>query len=273
VRTGKVGSAPTGIALDYRGRFDAWLPKLSVHYQAGDAATFGALIQRAYNPGGTSISLARRAEDSFAAEALWNYEAFVRSTFAGGRGSLAANLFYNDIENAQRQQLVPVPAADGGTVFATEFANAPRARTYGAEAELRWRSGDRLSLRVGMALLRTQVRRTVLATDPTLGKDFQRSPRFSAAAGVDWRPLDPLRLSASLRHHGRYFSDDANALSRQINRSTMVDLRASYDAGPVTFLGYARNALDSFALNYLFTPTFGTASDPRELGIGIESNF
>lgn len=197
----------------------------------------------------------------------------MRSTFADGRGSLAANLFYNDIRNAQRQQLVPVAVTGGGTVFATEFANAPRARTYGAEVELAWTSGNRLSLRLGAALLRTRVVQTVLATDPTRDKEFQRSPRFSAAAGVDWRPLEALRLSASLRHHGRYFSDDSNTLSRQIGQSTIVDIRANYTAGPVTILGYARNAFDSFALNYLFTPTFGTAQDPRELGIGVEARF
>lgn len=272
-RVGKVGAPPAGVSLDYDGRFDAWLPKLSVQYDLDDATSVGALVQRAYNPGGTSISLARRAEDSFEAETLWNYEMFLRSEFADGRGSLATNLFYNDIENAQRQQLVPIVVAGGGTIFATEFANAPRARTYGVEADLAWRADDRLSLRLGAALLRTQVLRTVFANDPTLGKEFQRSPRFSSAVGVDWRTIDPLRLSASLRHHGRYFSDDANTYSRQIGQSTTVDLRAIYTAGSITLLGYARNAFNSFALNYLFTPTFGAAQDPRELGVGVEARF
>jgi hypothetical protein len=37
------------------------------------------------------------------------------------------------------------------------------------------------------------------------------------------------------------------------------------------FLGQI--ALNHFALTYLFSPTFGTAADPQELGIGMESRF
>jgi outer membrane receptor protein involved in Fe transport len=37
--------------------------------------------------------------------------------------------------------------------------------------------------------------------------------------------------------------------------------------------GYVRNAFDAFYLTYLFTPTFGTPGDPREIGIGIEARF
>lgn len=271
-RFGQVGAAPTGIALAYDGRFEAWLPKLSLSYDFHPTVTAGVLVQRAYNPGGTSVSLSRRVGDSFGAETLLNYEGFVRSSFAGGRGTLAANLFTNSIRNAQRQQLVPVSVIGGGTIFATDFANAPRARTSGAEAEFSWRTG-RLSVRAGLGLLRTRVVETVLPADVTRGKDFQRSPRLSAAGGIDWTPVSPLRLSMQIRHHSGYFSDDANTPARRIPAATIVDLRGAFTAGKVTLLGYARNALNAFTLNYLFTPTFGTADDPRELGVGIEARF
>jgi outer membrane receptor protein involved in Fe transport len=272
-RFGAVGKTPRGIALDYDGQFDAWLPKLSVSYDFDSELTAGVLVQRSYNPGGTSISLARRAEDRFEAETLWNYEGFVRVSLPAGRGTFAANVFYNNIKNAQRQQLVPVVATDGGTVFAVEFANAPAARAYGLEAELSWRPAPRLSLRSAVGLLRTRVVRTVLTTDPSVGKAFQRSPRFSFSGGIDWRPFDPLRLTAQVRHRSGYFSDDANTPARRVSGATIVDLRSAYTTGGVTVFGYVRNVLDAFVLNYLFSPTFGTAEDPRELGAGVAFSF
>jgi outer membrane receptor protein involved in Fe transport len=271
-REGRVGNPPSGIVLAYDGEFDAWLPKVSLSYDLSRDVTAGLLVQKAYNPGGTSISLSRRVADTFEAESLWNYEAFLRTTFDGARGLLSANVFFNDIRDAQRQQLVPVAVAGGGTIFATEFANAPKARTYGAEAEVSWRS-KQITLRAGLGMLRTKVVETVLPTDITRGRDFQRSPKLSAAAAIDWTPSEPLRLSAQVRHHSGYFSDDANTLARRIPAATIVDLRGAFTAGKVTVFGYARNALNAFTLSYLFTPTFGTANDPREIGLGIEARF
>lgn len=272
-RVGGVGSGPGAMVLDYDETFDAWLPKLSIAYDVTDEVTTGVLVQRAYNPGGTSISLLRRSQDSFEAETLWNYEAFLRGSFAGGRATLAANLFYNEISDAQRSQLVEIRLADGSPFLTTEFANAPAAEAYGFELELGWRPSRRLSFRAGMGLLETETLRTVLPNDPTLGREFQRSPHFSAAAAVDWLPLEAMRLSAQVRHTGPYFSDDVSTVSRRIPAATIVDARAAYTVGPATFFAYVRNAFDAFHLTYLFTPTFGTAGDPRQLGLGIDARF
>lgn len=268
-REGQVGI----IALDYDETFDAWLPKASIAYSTSGRSTFGVLVQRAFNPGGTTISLARRVKDSFDAETLWSYEAFARSTFAGGKGSLAANLFYNDINNAQRPQTVEIRLPDGSSLFASEIANAPSAASYGMEIEAGWRASNRFSLRLGIGLLDTKMRRTLLPTDPIAGKQFQRSPNFSAAAAIDWQPVNRLRLSAQLRTNSDYFSDDANNPARRIDGSTRLDARAAYTWRGLTVFGHARNAFDTFYLTYLFTPTFATAGDPREFGVGIEARF
>jgi outer membrane receptor protein involved in Fe transport len=272
-RRGAVGSPPTGIIVDYEASFSAWLPKVSLVYAISDAVNTGLLVQRAYNPGGTSVSLLRRAEDRFEAERLTNVEGFVRAGFGAGRGNLSLNVFQSWIENSQRQQLVPVSVPGGGVIFATEFANAPEATSYGLEMEVGWRASPRLTLRAGMGLLRTRLDRTLLPTDATLGKEFQRSPRLSASAFAEWKPLPRLRLSAQARYHSRYFSDDANTLSRRVGAATIVDLRAAWEGRRATLFGYARNAFNRFALTYLFTPTFGAAEDGREAGVGLEARF
>jgi len=268
----RVGGVST-IVLDYDKSFDAWLPKLSMSYNISQNVTVGALIQRAYNPGGISISLSRRESDTFAAESLWNYEGFFRAKSADGRASFSANAFYNDIKDAQRPQFVAIALPDGDVFYDTEFANAPAARTYGLEASFGWRATDKLDLNVGLGLLDTKVVRTLEQDDQTLGKSFQRSPAFSASGAIDWKPIEELRLSVQIRHQSGYFSDDKNDLARRIGASTVVDGRASYTMGQFTIFAYARNLFDSFYMTYIFNPALGTAGKPRELGAGIEAQF
>lgn len=272
-REGQVGPVGRGITIDYDEGFEAWLPKVSVAYDITNSATIGFLAQRAFNPGGTTVNLATRRQDDFGAEQLWNYEAFVRGSFARGRGTLAANVFYNDIKDAQRAQTIEFIAPDGLPFRTTQIANAPSAMSYGSELELTWRASSRLSMRLGLGLLETKIRRTLSLADPIRGKAFQRSPRFSAAAAIDWQPIDDLRLSAQLRTASGYFSDDANTPSRRVDGSTTVNARAAYTTGTVTVSGYVRNAFNALNLTYLFTPTFGTAGDPREFGLGVEKRF
>lgn len=270
--------------LDYDRRFDAWLPKLSVALDLGRDVTVGLLTQRAFNPGGVTIVQLTLETDEFAAETLWNYEAFLRAGFAGGRGTLRANLFYNDITGAQRSRsfLVALPA--GPPRLATEIVNTPAAESYGAEFDFGWRATNRLSLSLGVGLLETKILRTLSPNDPLLGKRFQRSPNASASATIDWQPVDGLRISAQARKNSGYFSDDANTPALRIEGSTVVNARAAWTHGGLTVFGYARNLFDRFYLTYLFPaqarpaplpprPIIGAAADPREIGFGIETRF
>jgi outer membrane receptor protein involved in Fe transport len=272
-RAGQVGPVGPGITVDYGRRFGAWLPKLSLAYDVATDVTLGVLAQRAFNPGGTTVNLATRAQDDFDAEALWNYEAFVRASFARGRGTIAINVFDNDIHDAQRPQTIEFVASGGGTFNTVQIANAPSARSRGMEVDVGVRPTSRLHLQLGMALLDTKIRRTLVRSDPILGKKFQRAPVLGAAASIDWRPVDAWSLSAQLRGNSAYYSDDANSPARRIDGSMTLDARAAFTRRGSTFFGYVRNAFDNFYLTYLFTPTLGTAGDPREFGIGIDKNF
>lgn len=276
-REGQIGPLGPGISLDYDETFDAWLPKVSVSYELSETTTAGILVQRAYNPGGTTISLRTRREDSFEAESLWNYEVFARASFAGGRGTLAANLFYNDMSDAQRPQRIEFVLPNGLPFSETQVANAPSAESYGLELDLGWRASNRFSIRAGLGLLETKVTRTLLASDPIAGKSFQRAPNVSASAAIDWRPIEALRLSAQLRANSSYFSDDANDPALRVHGSALVNARAAYTRGPVTVFGYVRNLFDEFVPTSLIRPAVGTiyasVFDPRELGVGIEGRF
>src|SRR4028118_833297 len=110
------------------------------------------------------------------------------------------------------------------------------------------------------------------------GREFARSPGMTVSGGIDWKPIDPLRLSAQLRHHASYFSDDLETPAMRIGPATLVDARAAWTVGRVTLFGYVRNLFDTFRLQFLLDPrtqpnALATAHDPREFGLGLEGAF
>jgi outer membrane receptor protein involved in Fe transport len=54
---------------------------------------------------------------------------------------------------------------------------------------------------------------------------------------------------------------------------TKFDAQAAYDFARFRVHGYVRNLFDKFYPTYLFSSTFATAGDPREVGIGLEVGF
>ncbi|MGI8705140.1 MAG: TonB-dependent receptor [Sphingomicrobium sp.] len=270
-RSGALRIPSRTLPLDYDRCFTAWLPKLTASFQASEAITVGLLAQRAFNPGGVTLNVGSGEQDSFEAERLWNYEIFARG--AVGSLSFGANLFYNDISDSQRPLTTLLPGPGGAPLIVTRFENAPRATSYGGEAQAQWQASDRLSVRLSAGALRTRVDEALLASDPIVGNAFARAPRFSGSALVDWQPVEGLRLSGSVRHHGAYFSNDANTAALRIGRATTLDARAGYEMGRVTAFAYGRNLLNSFNLTYLYNASLGTAADPREIGIGLQSSF
>jgi outer membrane receptor protein involved in Fe transport len=274
VRSGVLGMGLLDSRLSYDGKFEAFLPKLSVNYRVGDESRIGVLVQRAYNPGGTTLSLSTLTADTFDAEWLWDYEAFARASLFGRKLTLLANVFNYQMRNAQRSLLRELQSPQG-TVFFADTANAPSARSRGAELELVWKSTSHLTIQGGVGLLATRLTGALSTSDPLYRKEFQRSPHASASIAAIWRPAEHLMLSSQMRYHSHYFSDDSNDPARRIGPAAAVDARAEWSNGMFRLFGYLRNVFDTFALTYLFTPAshLATASEPREFGLGIEAQF
>lgn len=272
-RAGRLAGPVLVLPIDFDEAFDAWLPKVALRYDFTDSIAAGLLAQRGFNPGGTTLNFDTGEQEIFDAETLWSYEVFARARLAGGRAILATNAFYNAMRDAQRATTRSYTVPGGRTAFWAEIDNVPKAESYGFEASLTWQVGERLDVRGGIGLLKTRIIESAGVASAIEGNSFSRAPAFTGSAMVDWRPTDKLQLNASLRHNAAYFSDDANSPALRVGAATRVDARAAYDFGPATLFGYARNLLDDFYMTYLFSPTFGTAGDPRELGIGLEARF
>ncbi len=275
-REGVLHTSPD-LALDFDRTVRAFLPKVSAYYDVTPDVRVGALVQRAYNPGGVTLDPGNHKVVEFDPEYLWDYEAFVRAAFLGGALNLNANLFYNDIRDAQRTLDVCFPTPTG-CVGLSGIANAPRAHSSGAELEIGYKPAANLTLRGAGGLLWTRLTKTLLPGDAILGKEFGGAPRFTGTAGVDWAPVRSLSLSAQVRRSSGYFGDDAETPNLRIAPATTVDARVSWQRGAFTIFGFAQNLFDKFHItswsDLRDRPNVQvTTNDSREIGLGVETRF
>ena len=272
-RIGGLVADAFSVPIDYLGQFHSWLPKVSLAYDLTPRWRAGVLVQKAYNPGGTTIRVDTGRPDSFAAETLWDTEMFVRGSMAGGRLDLSANVFNYSMRNAQRAEPIVITTPTGRRAGFANLFNVPRAYSRGLEAEADWRPDGRLTIRGSIGVLETRITETDAESAIYQEHDFDRSPHLTAALAVDWRMPRGPRLSAQVRHHDSYFSDNANKPELGIGGATIFDARAEYDVGPLSLFVRARNVFDRFAMLSLFSATAGEAEDPRRITAGIEARF
>jgi outer membrane receptor protein involved in Fe transport len=166
-----------------------------------------------------------------------------------------------------------VIAPNGEKAFVPRFNNVPKASARGAELELNWHPSNGLRLDAGIGLLRTRLVGNQNGDGGLIGREFQGSPHLTASAAADWMPVRRLRLSAQLRYHTSYFSDDFDSPELRIGPAATVDARAAYSFGQLTAFAYARNVFDSFHMIYLDDPDDGEAEDPRVVGVGLQARF
>ena len=271
-RLGSIVGPGVTLPIDFDGDFEAWLPNVVLAYETETGTRLGLLVQRAFNPGGTSLNFDTGQEVVFDAETLWDYELFLRAPFGGGRGLLSANLFYNGFTDAQRAQTRAFTVPGGATAFWAEIINVPESRSLGLEAEVSWRAGS-LQLRAGVGLLDTLIVKTADPDDPLLDNEFARAPRITASAGVEWRPTVHWNVSVQAHYNDIYFTNDANTPALRAGPAMVVDLRTAWELEDWSVFGYVRNLFDDFYMTTLYSPERGTAGDPREYGFGVEVKF
>lgn len=270
-RRGALSTGRGDIPLDFDRTFHAWLPKLSVSYDSSHALRVGMLVERAYNPGGTTLRFDIARPDNFEAETLWDYELFVRARL-GRAITASANVFYYAISNAQRAKEIKVIGPKGFPVAFADIFNAPKARSYGLEAELVWRPSKHFSSQLALGLLDTRIVRSAADHPEFAGNQFGRSPHLSASAKTDWETAPRLWLSAQVRHHSSYFSDDGNGGDTLIHPATLVDARAEYRASRFTLFASLHNLFNSFALIERDASS-ASLEGPRQVTLGVDQRF
>ena len=182
-----------------RGRWNSLTWRAGLEYEASPELMFYGSASKGYKSGGfnsrPAINVPNLGLDEYDPETAVTLEAGFRSRWLQRRLRVNATVFstsYRDIQ-LRRQTF-------SGGVLTTLIENAARARVRGMEVEAAAKLTDRLTANVAYGHLAPQYLDSRLLNLP-LGAAFQRTPRHSFTASVDYSlPLGPNRVSL----HGDY---------------------------------------------------------------------
>ena len=231
----------TGVAPRVIASFDV-TPATQVNAQVSKGFRLGGINDPLNAPICSPADLATFGDrGTWEDEELWNYEAGVKSTFLGGRGTLNASAFYMDIRNLQA-------TVTAGTCSSRIIFNVPDARSAGLELELAAQPTTFFDFALSASVADARLQSTVTSTDDTgsvgmvsgieAGRRLPTTPRFQSAAAATWRWLVGGGwvgyLSGTFQHVGSRFTQ----VGDQAEGFGTVDLTALAPAlHPGTFIG------------------------------------
>ena len=178
-------------------------PRLIASFDVTDETQINAQVSKGFRLGGINDPLNTPicseadlatfgGRGNWEDEELWNYEAGVKSTFLGGRGTFNASGFYMDIRNLQA-------TVTAGTCSSRIIFNVPDARSAGVELELAAQPATFFDFAVSASLADARLQSTITSTDADgavgvvsgieAGRRLPTTPRFQAAAAATWRWL------------------------------------------------------------------------------------
>jgi iron complex outermembrane receptor protein len=257
-----------------------WGGELSISQDFNGEVMGFATVSRGYKAGGFNLGPVPDNWRYFDAEAMWTVETGIKSVLLNGALLLDASLFHSWREDQQVRasfQLVPNDPASFG--FAT--VNIDGGRTYGAEAELRWKLSDYLEVYASLGLLQGGFPASVEEFPWLENRDQAHAPRYTAATGIVWRNASGLfaRLDATVRD-AFYFDVSHNQNSQSYE---LLHARAGFEGDNWVVQFWARNLTDEhYAVRGFYfgnePPDFPATlytrlGDPRQVGVTIERRF
>jgi outer membrane receptor protein involved in Fe transport len=121
--------------------------------------------------------------------------------------------------------------------------NAGAIEAWGVEGDVAWTVSPELAVRGALSATRARVDGGGVVAQLT-GKRPAQTPELTVTTGVDWNPMEPLRLSADVRYESARFEDDLN--TRKLSPAVRLDARAAWRIAADTEVYLAaENLLDS----------------------------
>ena len=284
--------APFVANPDLRAKFNAFTPRLVVNYEATDNVNVYASATRGFKSGGFNLLA---IQPGFAPEKVWSYELGFKSKFAGGRGTLNANVFYADYKDIQVGQIINLQSV---------LTNAAAATLKGAEVELAFRPTKGFDVGATLAYLDATYDKFCTG-DPTQpaapisvgcsaanpidlkGNRFPRAPKLTLSGTAGYTA--DLGGSGSLAFRGdiRYQS---NTFFTQFNRPLISQKAYTLVNGRVTWTSHNDKFSIGAFVNNVFDKTYftevlesgafnpqlvaqGYVAPPRTYGLTASVNF
>ena len=176
---------------DLNDTFKAFTPRFVVDYKLTDRVNVYASATRGFKSGGFNLLA---VQPGFEPEKVWAFEIGAKSSFADGKGTLNANIFYYNYRDIQVGQIVNLSSV---------LTNAARATVKGAEIEASFRPVAALEIGATFAYLDARYDRFCTG-DPTQpmamvtpgcsaanpisleGNRFPRAPKFTETVSATY---------------------------------------------------------------------------------------
>jgi iron complex outermembrane receptor protein len=200
------------------------VPRVIVSWAASENVTLNAQVSEGFRLGGindplniplcTPEDLATfGGQDEWDDETLWNYEVGAKSTVMGGRGTLNASLFYQDISDLQA-------TVTAGSCSSRVIFNVPEASSSGVELEWAAQTSDHFDFAISTSYINAELDSTLTSTDPLgnvsivagieKGNRLPTVPEFQLAAAGNYQWLMQNNwlgyVTATFQHVGSRFT-------------------------------------------------------------------
>lgn len=167
-----IGSPPA-VSITSQGK--PTTPKFALAYDIDADTALYATISKGFRLGGPNRPLASFCpveQSTYAPDSLWNYETGLKSLLMDGRLSVTTDVFYIKWKNIQVDINLPC-TFDYNT-------NAGAARSYGSEAELKFKPSSHLTLGASGGYTNATFTQNVSALSISSGQQIPGVPRWSA---------------------------------------------------------------------------------------------
>ena len=254
--------------------YKAFLPKGGVSWEVAPDKTLSAIVQRGYRSGGSGVNPGRATTHVYDPEYTWNYELSLRTQWLDRRLALNANAFYVDWKDQQ----VYVQLSDN--VYDYETQNAGSSRVWGFEVESDFDVTDRLNVYGSVGYANSKFLDFQTTNGQVLdlsGFQFANAPRWTWAAGLDWRHPSGFSANLNVNYRGAQFQDIRDQSGgRNVPARTLVNAKVGYSNENFGAYLVATNLFDDKYYDYQYDNAgrmqalFG---EPRMIGLTFEGRF
>lgn len=290
----------TFLPVEAEAKFDQWLPRVALKYEASDNITAYVNGAKGYIPGGFNLAASADpsvAEDilRYGSETVWNYEVGLKTSFANGRGYLNVAAFL--IESDGWQEFDVLTDENGVLVTPSFISSDANIENKGFEVELAYELTDRLSVLANLGYTDAVYRDTEFvigrrgqqgAVEDLDGVPVKLVPEYDANLALAYELEQGFYVRGEANFTGEtpleFRSRELDPLTGRATQPAVVryNLFAGYDAGAYAIKLFAENISNERVLSGLAFPNltfgfdgtfYGPIDPPRVLGVELEARF
>lgn len=256
-----------------------WGGELTLSHVHANGVTSYIGLSKGYKAGGFNLGNVPDGHRGFEAEALWNFEAGIKTGAFDERIQVNASVFANRrIDQQVRTSFQLVPGDPASFVFVT--VNADRGDTLGAEADIAWHLGDRWMIYAGIGLLDATFEKFDERPD-LVGRAQAHAPRVSLSAGAHYSHPGGMYARVDFSARDRFYFDVSH--NQKSSAYGILNAKIGFESDSWSAGLWARNFADrKYPVRGFYfgnePPDFPDTlytrlGDPRQIGITVDKRF